>query len=132
MNQSSICNSYRSRLEKEVACQLEDAGVEFGYESERLTYTVPSRKASYTPDFICDNKIIIEAKGWFRTANERHKMIRIRDCHPELDIRFVFQNANKPIYKGSPTTYSKWAEDNGFKWSGNSTVPDEWIEELQA
>jgi hypothetical protein len=122
--------SYKSPLEQKVALQLEKSGVSFAYEGRRLDYKVPARKAKYTPDFCFNKPIIIETKGWFRTAAERHKMVLVKGCNPDLDIRFVFQNANKPIYKGSPTSYAKWAEENGFLWADKGTVPQEWIEEL--
>lgn len=128
---------HRSALEDKVAKQLEKAGVSFSYEGTRLDYKVPARKAKYTPDFIVEGKdthgpraLVIEAKGWFRTAAERHKMVLVKECNPHLDIRIIFQNANKPIYKGSPTTYAKWADENGFIWSDKGIVPDEWIEEI--
>ena len=41
-------------------------------------------------------------------------MILLKEQHPELDIRIVFQDMKKPIYRGSKTTYAKWATDHGF------------------
>jgi hypothetical protein len=43
----------------------------------------------------------------------------------------VFQNANAKIYKGSKTTYAKWAEDHDFKWADKGIVPASWIKELK-
>jgi hypothetical protein len=122
--------SCRSSLEKKVAKQLEESGVKFTYEGVKLEYKVPARKARYTPDFCFHKPIVIETKGWFRTAADRHKLVLVKECNPHLDIRLIFQNASKPIYKGSPTSYAKWAEENGFKWADKGTVPDEWIKEL--
>jgi hypothetical protein len=124
---------YRSPLEEKVAKQLEKAGVPFVYEGAKLEYKVPARRAKYTPDFTFDyskTPIMIETKGWFRTAAERHKMVLVKECNPSLDIRIVFQNANKPIYKGSRTTYAMWAEENDFLWADKGTVPEEWIKEI--
>lgn len=131
---STFRKNRRSALEDKVAKQLDISGVTYAYESVRLDYKVPSRKAKYTPDFILtseDKQLIIEAKGWFRTAAERQKMVLVKQCNPDLDIRIVFQNANKPIYKGSPTSYAKWATENGFLWADKGTIPDEWLEELK-
>jgi hypothetical protein len=122
--------SCRSALEKKVAKQLQESGVKFVYEGVKLDYKVPARKARYTPDFSFNKPIVIETKGWFRTAADRHKLVLVKECNPHLDIRLIFQNANKPIYKGSPTSYAKWAEENGFLWADKGTVPEEWIEEL--
>ena len=119
-------HGYRSGFEKRLAEQLEEAGVKFRYEAEKLSYTVPSRKSTYTPDFFLPNGIILEAKGRFRTAEDRQKLLLVKEAHPEVDLRLVFQNAKLPIYKGSKTTYAKWAEDHGFKWS-DKRIPKEWL-----
>jgi hypothetical protein len=129
---------YRSLLEKKVADQLDEAGVPYGYESQWVHYTVPAREAKYLPDFtINDTNILIEAKGRFgghlsdsNGAKERQKMILLKEQHPELDIRIVFQNAKKPIYKGSKTTYGKWATDHGFTFSDKGVVPPAWKKDL--
>jgi hypothetical protein len=130
---------YRSHLEKTVADQLDEAGVSYGYESQWVRYTVPSREAKYLPDFTINNtNILIEAKGRFgghmsdnTGAKERQKMILLKEQHPSLDIRIVFQNAKKPIYKGSKTTYAKWADDHGFTWADKGLVPPAWIKDLK-
>jgi hypothetical protein len=75
-----------------------------------------------------NRRIILEAKGRFgdkfgNGAKERQKLILLQEQHPELDIRIVFQRASTAIYKGSKTTYAKWADDHGFKWSDKGTVP---------
>jgi hypothetical protein len=119
-------HGYRSGFEKRVADQLKEAKVSFGYETEKLTYTVPARKATYTPDFFLPNGIIIEAKGRFRTAADRQKLILVKETHPDRDIRLLFQNANLPIYKGSKTTYAAWADTHGFVWA-EKKVPNEWL-----
>jgi len=122
----------RNKLETGVSQQLSDAGISYEYEGGWLRYTVPSREGKYLPDWRC-GKIIIEAKGWFgqNGAKERQKYILVRDSHPHLDIRFVFSDARKPIYKGSKTTYAQWAEDHGFKWSTNGTIPNAWLTDLR-
>ena len=120
---------YRSRLEERIADQLDEAGIKFQYENQKLKYTVPARNATYTPDFDL-GPFLIEAKGYFRSASDRQKLVLVKKDNPALDIRLVFQKASNPIYKGSPTTYSKWAEDHGFKWADNGVIPDEWLEEV--
>jgi len=130
---------FRSRLEKKVADQLDDAGVPYDYEGGWVHYIVPAREAKYLPDFTIRNtKILIEAKGRFggfrsdsSGAQERQKMILLKEQHPDLDIRIVFQDAKKPIYKGSKTTYAKWADDHGFTWADRGVVPTAWIRELK-
>lgn len=71
------------------------------------------RYRTYTPDFLLDNGIIIETKGFF-DAEDRRKHIEINKQHPELDIRFVFTSTYSRIYKGSKTTYGDWCTQQGF------------------
>lgn len=121
---------YRSGLEQRIAQQLKEAGIEFTYEDKRLKYTVPARTATYTPDFHIGD-MVIEAKGYFREASDRQKLVLVKQAHPDMDLRLVFQKASNPIYKGSSTTYAKWAEDHGFKWADGGRIPDEWLEEVK-
>lgn len=118
---------YRSRFEETIAKSLHDKGVDFEYETLKVSY-VSAHK--YTPDIIIRNsdgsiKHIIELKGRF-TASDRSKHIQIRKQHPDIDIKFVFMNANVKLHKASKTTYSMWAEKHGFTWS-NKVIPDEWL-----
>lgn len=122
---------YRSRLELKIADQLEREGIAFEYESVKIPYTVPERQARYLPDFKV-GPVFLEAKGYFRTTSERQKLLHVRESNPGIDVRLVFQDANKKIYKGSPTSYRQWAEDKGFLWCDKGTVPREWIEEIRA
>lgn len=122
---------YRSRLEEKVAKQLTDNGLKFGYESLKISYTVPQRPAKYTPDFIVGDTVI-EAKGRFRTATDRQKLLLVKEQYPELDLRLVFQNANLPIYKGSKTTYAQWAESNGFPYADKGTIPETWLKQMKS
>jgi len=137
----SLEPAFRSGLERRVAEQLSKAGVEYLFEDDWVHYTVPERKAKYLPDFRFEgNHIIIEAKGRFggafrgsdKGAEERQKLILLKEQHPELEIRIVFERASTPIYKGSKTTYAKWADDHGFLWSDKGTVPTDWIKDLQS
>lgn len=122
---------YRSKLEQRIADQLEREGIPFEYEARKIPYLVPARQAKYLPDFFCPSNILLEGKGWFKTAAERQKLIHIRNANSGIDVRLVFQDANKPIYKGSPTTYADWATSHEFLWADWGIVPDEWIEEMK-
>src|SRR5262249_41167919 len=112
------------------------AGVKFGYEARVVKFTIPAFNAKYHPDFDCQGGIIIEAKGRFghrgnSGAEVRQRLALVREQHPDLDIRILFDKnaANLPIYKGSKTTKGQWATDHGFKWA-SGTVPAEWIAEM--
>lgn len=136
LESAEIETGFRSRLEKKGADQLTAAGIKYGYETLVIPYKIPERVARYTPDFPCPGGIILEFKGRFGHrgkggAAERQKLVLVREQHPHLDIRLVFQNANMAIYKGSPTTYAKWATDHGFPWADKGTVPQAWINEMK-
>jgi len=120
-------NGFRSGLEKRIADDLTARGINYEYETKRNSYTVPERDARYTPDFILPNGIIVEAKGMFDAA-DRQKHLLVKAQHPDLDIRLVFQRANAPLYKGSPTTYAQWATRQGFKFA-ERLIPPEWLRE---
>ena len=126
----AIINGYRSGLEDKLSEQISDAGLEVNYETDKITYTVPERQSTYTPDFRINTSnggFYIEGKGRW-TVDDRHKHLLIREQHPNLDIRFVFSNANAKLYKGSPTTYAQWCDKFGFRYA-NKTIPTEWLKE---
>lgn len=127
---------FRSGLEETNAAELTATGVDFTYEEEKIEYEKPARQAKYTPDFIVTTRpdgtprakpLIVETKGRFLTA-DRQKHLLIKRQHPDLDIRFVFNNPNAKISKTSKTTYAKWCEKHGFLYAKNS-VPRAWLEE---
>lgn len=101
------------------------------YEQRVITYEKPVTKHKYTPDFVittlAGTEIYIETKGRF-TVEDRKKHVLLKQQRPDLDIRFVFQNANSKLRKGSPTTYAKWCEKNGFLYAHKS-IPQEWLSE---
>jgi hypothetical protein len=117
----------RSGLEELLARQLEAAGVQAAYESVRIDYIKPEKKAKYTPDWVLPNGIIVESKGRFVTE-DRQKHLLVKAQHPELDIRFVFSNSRQRISKASPTTYAAWCEKNGFAYA-DKFIPQAWLQE---
>jgi hypothetical protein len=123
-----VREGYRSGLEDTVARTLKSRRVGFTYEKHKIAYVQPEKERSYTPDFVLTrNKIIIETKGRFVTA-DRQKMVLIKEQHPEFDIRLLFSSGRAKIYKGSKTTHAMWAEKYGFPWA-EKDVPQEWIDE---
>jgi hypothetical protein len=115
---------YRSMFEINIAKSLAEKNVSFEYETKKLTYIPKPR--NYTPDFYIPHKdLYIEAKGHL-DKGDRVKMILIKQQYPDLDIRFVFLNANNKIYRGSKTTYAMWATKHGFEWA-EKAIPEEWL-----
>ena len=115
--------NFRSGLEQKVDDFLSSTGLEYEYESKKIQYVLT---CNYTPDFILKNGVMLEAKGHL-SPDDRRKMIAVKKQHPELDIRFVFQAPYNKIYKGSRTTYAKWAEKHGFPWTHFKSIPLEWL-----
>ncbi len=118
---------HRSGLEDKIATQIKSYEDQEVYENYYLRYSVPAKERKYTPDFILKNGIIIEAKGLF-SREDRQKHLLIKSQYPHLDIRFVFQNANNKLYKGSKTTYGDWCNKYGFKFA-QKIIPSEWFKE---
>ncbi len=81
--------SSRSTLEDRVQANLDKRGINYTYEPCKLPYTV---ERSYIPDLLIGD-IYVEVKGYFRQDAQR-KMKSVKQQHPELDIRFLF---NEPV-----------------------------------
>lgn len=125
---------YRSGFEKETNDFLkEHLNQPIKYEAAVIHYTVPASNHKYTPDFKLQKKkngvMYIETKGRWVTA-DRKKMKLIKEQHPDIDIRLVFQNPNQKIRKGSKTTYGMWADKLGIPWA-KKILPDAWLKELK-
>ena len=103
---------YRSGLEHKVSKYLDKLNVSYIYEGIKIEWEDLAYR-TYTPDFILHNNIIVETKGMF-TAMDRRKHLNIKKQHPELDIRFVFENSNRKLRKGAKSTYAQWCIKYGF------------------
>lgn len=146
-------SKYRSGYEERIAAAFDRRRIHFTYESTTLKYEsppIPAKKRRYTPDFIFEtkagHKIYVEAKGYLK-ADDRKKMVLVKQDNPDLDIRFLFMVGSRPLISkkrrgtrkdGSPyqsTTYGGWAEKEGFPWAeGSDTttvgkVLAEWYKE---
>ena len=122
---------YRSGLEATNAERLKKLGVTFSFESEKINYTKPSTKHTYTPDFVIiksdGSKMYVETKGRF-LFDDAKKHLLIKAQHPALDIRFVFSSLNAKVGQSKVTTCAVWAEKHGYKYA-HKTIPDEWLNE---
>lgn len=114
---------YRSKLEKSVASLLQQLGVCFEYESTKIPYII---RHNYTPDFVLPSGIYLEAKGYW-DAEDRRKMLAVKESNPELDIRMVFQAPYNKISKKSKTTYAQWCDKHGIQWTSFAEIPIDWL-----
>ena len=131
---------YRSKFEMGIGKSLSDRKAKFKYERENYKYKVRiphaecdscgstevSKLGYYTPDFFLSNGIIVEAKGKFTPA-ERKKMQAMKEQHPDLDIRMVFQTDNW-LTRSHSKRYSDWCISHDIPYAVGD-VPDEWLEE---
>lgn len=113
---------FRSKFEASLygmakACKKK---LDFEPKDAIINYTIAFR---YQPDFRLPNGILVEAKGQLDVW-DRRKMIAVKKQRPELDIRFVFQNARCRLSRGGKT-YGEWATSAGFPWAEGS-IPIEW------
>lgn len=125
--QRALKAGYRSGLEEKTAEDLTKRGISYTYEKTKIKYRVEEDR-TYTPDFVLlSNGIVVETKGRF-TAADRKKHLLIQKQHPDIDIRFVFSNANNKLNKGSKTSYAAWCDKHGFMWA-DKHIPEEWLNE---
>ena len=120
-------NGYRSGFENKVASALSEQKVNFKYEVTQIKYIKPQTSHKYTVDFTLPNGILIETKGRW-TLEDRKKHLLIKKQHPNVDIRFVFQNPNGKIRKGSKTTYADFCEKYDIPWA-DKFIPESWLNE---
>jgi len=121
---------YRSGSEVRLVSLLKELRIKYDYEPYYIPYEVKEVRR-YLPDFVISgSNIILEVKGWFKGV-DRKKHLLLKNSNPNLDIRFVFDNPNNKIKKGSKTTYGDWCTKYGFKFSAaNDTATIiEWLNE---
>lgn len=116
----------RSKFEAIVLGSLDKARISYEYEPCAITYEVPARTGRYYPDLrIKGAKWYVEIKGRF-TSKDRTKHLRVKEAHPEVEVRFLFMADNK-INKTSKIRYSDWAKKNGYKYHVGKEIPKEWL-----
>ena len=115
--------AFRSRLEEKVADLLVDLDVKYEYESVKVDYTISHL---YCPDFVLPNGVHLECKGYWDSA-DRRKIKAVKQQHPELDLRMVFQSPFNTISKKSKTTYAQYCEKLGILWCSYANIPLKWL-----
>jgi hypothetical protein len=119
-------HGYRSGLEHKVSQYLDNLYIKYRYEDIKIEWEDLAYR-TYTPDFVLSNNIIIETKGMFITA-DRRKHLFVKRQHPELDIRFVFENSKRKLRKGAKSTYGQWCAKYDFLYY-DRIIPESWLKE---
>ena len=122
-----LASGRRSRLEEKVQETLEKLGQKVQYEVDKLPFVQPAVQRYYLPDFKLENGTYIEVKGRF-TAEDRRKMLWVKEQNPEAVIRFIFGNGKNKLTKKSKSTYLDWAKKYGFDAIDvTEPIPKNWI-----
>ena len=115
---------FRSEFERSFAHWLIKNDVSYDYEKFYLEYQPKIKK--YTPDFYLPKQdIYIETKGFFDFA-DRQKHLLVKEQNPDIDIRFLFVNANNKLNKSRKTTYGAWCDKHKILWA-EKRIPNEWL-----
>lgn len=133
----------RSGFEERVAANLDYHNVAYEYEPYKYAYASKLRMSRcmdcnstsvwktrwYTPDFVLDNGIFIEAKGNFKPSNRTAILDILNTCEDinRDNFRMLFMRNNRFGKKGK--TYAEWCDDNEIQYaiSLNGEVPKKWI-----
>ena len=115
---------FRSGLEEKVADLMVSLDVKYEYESTKIPYQI---QYNYTPDFLLPNGIYLECKGYWEAA-DRRKIKAVKQLHPEIDLRMVFQSPFNKISKKSKTTYAQWCDKHDIPWTAFYNIPLEWFQ----
>ncbi len=115
----------KSGFERSIDANLRSRGKEYTYETLELPYIL---HGTYHPDFMINGgAVVVEAKGVLDRDSKR-KMVAIRKQYPDLDIRFLFMEADKKV-PGTKQSHGQWATKNGFPWAEGIEIPEEWFEQ---
>jgi len=107
----------RSMGEVRLAAWLTENGLDYEYESEKWEYQ--HELQHYTPDFKVGD-VYLEYKGKM-TDETRKKLLSIKRCNPDKDLRIVFERPQNKLRKGAKMLYSQWA---------TSTLEIPWADQL--
>lgn len=123
----------RSKLEERFEKILQEYDVIYDYEITKIPYIIPESKHTYTVDWTTGTGLLIETKGYLSDYQERNKYVLLKKQHPDLDLRFVFDNPNK-LCGGTKMTHAAWALKNGFKYCGIKDTEQiiSWIKEHES
>lgn len=135
-NAEGVRDGFDSDLERAVSY----ANGSIPHNKVRVSYVTDPRR--YTPDFILriddDKAVLVEVKGLL-TSDERTKYVQVKKNYQylaqqlgvkEVELVFIFQNASNkvnPKVKNSKK-YGEWATVNGFRWTDEPFIPDDWFE----
>lgn len=117
--------AYGSAFEAQVADALADLGIAFEHQPQPLGYF--DREGAcreYRPDLRIGD-VLAEVKGRLDLPGATEKLLAVKEAHPSVDLRVVFQEPFRELPDGK--AFCEWAEENGFPWGG-LPLPGDWVE----
>ena len=119
-----LSHGFRSRFEFEFAQYL--AKNKLNMNMKKISLDTLYRLNPILPSFyLKDYGFYLELKGNL-DVTDRVKHLLVKEQNPTLDVRFIFPNSKKKIYKGSKTTYATWCDRHGFLYADNR-IPNIWL-----
>ena len=79
---------------------------------------------NYTPDFLLPSAYL-ECKGYW-DPEDRRKIKAVKEQHPEIDLRMVFQNPYNRISKNQRLLREILRKLN-IPWTSYANIPLEWF-----
>ena len=115
---------------KKVEIQLKKQGVEYelNNKDKAIEYISCKKTKVFVPCFVMSDGMIIECVSGL-LARDCRKYLLLREQHPDLDIRFVFEIDNMKILGGDGLSLAEWAASNRFHWA-KKLIPLEWMVEI--
>jgi hypothetical protein len=125
VNVDSLKGSFEPEVYRGLQALKRKHRFDFEYEPEAFSYFI---EHWYTPDWKVQCKdgssFFIESKGYWR-PDDRRKVKLVREQHPDIDLRMLFQNDPK-LHKKSATRYSDWCKKHGILYAVGG-IPEEWF-----
>jgi len=134
---------YKSQYEYKVSRHLEEEGINFLYEPEKIPYVYPiknsicidcggrnaGRRATYTPDFyLTDYDLWIETKGKWDSAG-RTKILSVLESDNKLtkdNFRMLFMYDNW-LTSNKKQRYVAWCVSQEIVAAAGDVLPLEWL-----
>lgn len=106
----------RSKLETRFDDLLQEYQIEYEYEVTKIPYKIPESQHTYLVDFTVMPNVLCEVKGYLSDHTERKKYLLLKEQHPELDLKFIFESGKK-LCGGTKYSHAEWATKHGFDWA---------------
>ena len=112
---------------EEIETQLKVHRLEYELNNKdnSIEYINCKKTKVFVPRFVMSDGMIVESVSYLLKQDCR-KYLLLREQYPNLDIRFIFESADKYVSGGDGLTLAEWAASNKFHWA-NKLFPLEWM-----